>query len=254
MVHLCKTTSEIMMMPYSAGHQFQSISGPADKQLHRSEIEGYQPVSRIGEIVLNAFVDAYEFTQLPDTMDSNDYVPGAPNTNNRGTATAEFKPHFHEWASALPGMIAVSRKSRSANFRNYVAAETAMPVVVCAACQKAVDEDNFFFAGIVRSKSVRSIDDGNGPQTDEFFTLSIGGMATILNNSMSAIFPGDVLEWTFYSELAARSSEPGYKRQKTQAPRRFGIKVADPLSERVIGRALSFAKPGEVLDILLRGC
>ena len=39
----------------SSGRQFQSFNGPADPQLRRSEIEGYQPVSRIGEIVVNAF-------------------------------------------------------------------------------------------------------------------------------------------------------------------------------------------------------
>ena len=35
-------------------------------------------------------------------------------------------------------------------------------------------------------------DDGVGPQTDEFFTLAIGGMCTLLNNSGTAIFPGDM--------------------------------------------------------------
>ena len=40
----------------------------------------------------------------------------------------EHKPHFHEWATALPGMICVSRKARNSTFRNYVAAETATPV------------------------------------------------------------------------------------------------------------------------------
>ena len=153
-------------------------------------------------------------------------------------------------------MIAISRKSRSATFRNYVAAETAAPVVVCAACLPQKDETNFFFAGIVRSQSVRQIDDGQGPTTAEFFTLSIGGMATILNNSDGAIFPGDVVEWTFLSEKkpGTNAGNAGYKRQRSSAPRRFGIKTADPLSERVIGRALSFAKQGEALDILIRGC
>jgi hypothetical protein len=40
---------------YSQAHKFQSIQGPADPTLPRSEIEGYQPVSRIGEVVVNAF-------------------------------------------------------------------------------------------------------------------------------------------------------------------------------------------------------
>ena len=35
--------------------QFQSIQGPTDPSLRHSEIEGYQPVSRIGEIVINSF-------------------------------------------------------------------------------------------------------------------------------------------------------------------------------------------------------
>ena len=43
---------------------FQSFTGPGDRGLRSSEIEGYQPVSRIGEVVMNCFVDAYEFTTL----------------------------------------------------------------------------------------------------------------------------------------------------------------------------------------------
>lgn len=34
---------------------FQSFAGPGDRDLKRSEIEGYQPVSRIGEVVMNSF-------------------------------------------------------------------------------------------------------------------------------------------------------------------------------------------------------
>ena len=45
-----------------------------------------------------------------------------------GGDEVEFKPHFHEWATVLPGMICVSRKARNSTFRNYVAAETATPV------------------------------------------------------------------------------------------------------------------------------
>ena len=35
--------------------QFQSVQGPADSRLRHTELEGYQPVSRIGEIVINSF-------------------------------------------------------------------------------------------------------------------------------------------------------------------------------------------------------
>jgi hypothetical protein len=90
-------------------------------------------------------------------------------------------------------MICLSRKKRTAVFRQYVAAETAAPVIACAACLPAGDEKNYFFSGVARSKSVRQPDDGVGPSVDEFFTLSIGGMATILNTSGTPIHPVSAL-------------------------------------------------------------
>ncbi len=60
------------------------------------------------------------------------------------------------------------------SFRQYMAAETAAPVIACAACLLHEEMNQWFFAGVARSKSVREIDDGVGPTTDEFFTLSIG--------------------------------------------------------------------------------
>ena len=41
---------------FGSMHQLQSIQGPADPNLKHSEIEGYSPVSRIGEVVINSFV------------------------------------------------------------------------------------------------------------------------------------------------------------------------------------------------------
>ena len=153
--------------------QFQSIQGPTDPQLRHSEIEGYQPVSRIGEVVINAFVDAYEHGQISAEGLKGAEITGANVGNDK---IIEPKPYFHEWATVLPGMICLSRKARNATFRNYVAAETATPVIGCAAGLKATDAKNFYFAGVCRSKTVRPIDDGTGPSVDEFFTLHIGGM------------------------------------------------------------------------------
>lgn len=62
----------------------------------------------------------------------------------------------------------MSRKARNATFRNYVAAETAAPVITCCACLGADDMKHFYFAGVCRSKSVPPIDDGVGPCIDEF--------------------------------------------------------------------------------------
>ena len=100
----------------------------------------------------------------------------------------ETKPHFYQWATVQPGMICLARKKKTAVFRQYVAAETAVPVIACAACLPKDAEKNYFFAGVARSKSVRTPDDGIGPSVDEFFTVSIGGMATLLNTSGGPIY------------------------------------------------------------------
>ena len=202
-------------------------------------------------------MDAYEFAALEPSINHAQMTGEAPDTNPNinGTATAEYKPHFHEWATALPGMICLSRKARNSTFRNYVAAETATPVITSCACLKSSDETQFYFAGICRSKSVRPIDDGVGPSVDEYFTLAIGGMATLLNNSKSAIFPGDYIEWTFFNEMnlsdAAGSARTSLERNK-KGPRRIAVRVASSTSSRVIGRALTFAKSNETFDLLIK--
>jgi len=258
---------------YTSTYQFQGVQGPTDPSLAHNAVEGYQPVSRIGEVVINAFVDAYEWQAVEETISSGELIGSArwdedgnvkkgdevganaieaaankKDKENYGTPFVERKPHFHEWATATPGMICVARRARNASFRNYVAAETASPVIVCAACQPKIMEDQFFFAGVCRSKSVRPIDDGMGPSTDEYFTMAIGGMVTLLNNSSEAVWAGDWIAWTFCSEVSQAANS---KRAKKN-PRRIGIELADPLSDRTIGRCLTFAKPGETFDLLLR--
>ena len=134
------------------------------------------------------FVDSYEFSCRKTQITDKDMV------NNPDLAdgnVVEFLPMFHEWATVQPGMICLSRKKKTAVFRQYVAAETAVPVVACAACLPKAEEENYFFAGVARSKSVRAADDGIGPSVDEFFTLSIGGMVTVLNTSGRPMHPGD---------------------------------------------------------------
>ena len=159
---------------------------------------------------------------------------------------------FHEWATVQPGMICLARKKKTAVFRQYVAAETAVPVIACAACLPKAQEKDYFFAGVARSKSVRTPDDGIGPNVDEFFTVSIGGMVTVLNTSGTQIHPGDLVEWCFISPKADASANSGSNKRLKTGPRRVGIKTASVSSPKVIGRALSFAKSGETMDVLIK--
>ena len=177
-------------------------------------------------------VDAYEFASLRDVLKVSD-MTGNPIPDG-DDYIVEHKPMFHEWATVQPGMICLARKKKTAVFRQYVAAETAVPVVACAACLPYALEKDYFFAGVARSKSVRSPDDGVGPTVDEFFTVSIGGMSTLLNTSGTQIHPGDLVEWCFISPKAIAGNQP-QKRMKT-GPRRVGIKVASVSSPKIIGR------------------
>jgi hypothetical protein len=231
--------------------------------LKSNAIEGYTQVSRVGEQVVNCFVDTYEFGVVPDVFSQAEMLGEAFNDGTDvlkkpdGSAytdaqkrdnKVETKPHFYAWATATTGMLAVARKQRS-TFRNYVAAETAAPVIACAAGKGPLDELDFQFAGVVRSNSVRTMDDGVGPTTDEYFTLTIGGPATILNNSKDVIHAGDTIAWTFYSE---HTDVAGAKRAAHGSVRRIGIRIADFHDECKIGKAINFAKPGQTFDVSIQ--
>ena len=72
-------------MMYSGDkRQFQSYQGPSDPMLKSSELEGYQPVSRIGEVVVNAFstprlaLSPVPLAQWPRTYMSASVFPDSP--------------------------------------------------------------------------------------------------------------------------------------------------------------------------------
>lgn len=262
---------------------YQSSFGPSDPRAKRSEVEGYQPVSRIGEIVVNAFIDTQEFVALREHTSNNDY-------------SSETLPPYHEWAAVLPGMVCIARKMNSQVFRHLVAAETSIPCISCVS--KMTDNadfdfaangliestltarvnrkdqnaggdkgprdeskktygryDDWYFAGVCRSKSVPPVDDGNGPSHDEYFTLAIGGMVTMQNSSGGVIYPNDSVIWDFRTEtfnIKDQQTTIGNKRHNV-GPLRVGVRSTKEVNhERLIGRALSFARPGEPFDLLLK--
>jgi hypothetical protein len=222
----------------------QSFIGPSDPSLPRSEIDGYQPVSRIGEVVINAFIDGQEYMRLDTLQNQESRTGGAYEVIN---TNGDSVPHYHEWAAVLPGMVMLMRKRRHESWTNRVAAETAVPVISCVAClgnDEEAEIKNWQFAGIARSKNVPPVDDGSGPSYDEYFTLALGGMAVVLNSSDKHIFPGNYVEWCF---IARANGSTDTKK----GPRRVGIKAYNTPGPRTIGRAMSQAAPAEPLDILI---
>ena len=80
--------------------QFQSVQGPADSRLRHSELEGYQPVSRIGEVVINSFVDSYEFAQLPEAVKAEKLDGGAAGGPSGASACTQPRARAAKWAIA----------------------------------------------------------------------------------------------------------------------------------------------------------
>ena len=71
-------------------------------------------------------------------------------------------------------------------------------------------------------------------------------MATLLNNSGRPISAGDLIEWCLVNDFTG-GADP-HKRTKS-GPRRIAVKTASVSSDKLIGRALSFAKNGETFDV-----
>ena len=75
---------------------FQSYAGPGDKGLRNTELEGYQPVSRIGETVVNSFVDSFEFSLLGERLTLSEMKGTPPPAPPAEDPVVEYRPHFHE--------------------------------------------------------------------------------------------------------------------------------------------------------------
>ena len=207
-------------------------------------------VSRAGEITQNAFVDAYVYNQLKGSSAEKDEKHTVQSDGHYQRPTDEV-PRFEEWATVHPGEICVQKKFDETRYRISMAAETSAPVIACAQCMPETANAEFFFSGIARSTSVRPYDDGRGPKVDEFFTLAVGGMCTILNNGKDAIRAGDVVEWTFDDDWY----NPSHKR-KNKGPRRILVRsiqssTGSHTNVRAFGVAKSQANRGDRFDVLL---
>ena len=235
------------MQGFPSAQGFQQ--GPADGRRNHSLVEGLQPVSRIGECVVNCSVDAKRFQELPPRTTRGDYDPADPEPNK----TVDNPPHYHEWSTCLPGMLLLSKKEQSNNVTAHMSSEKGLEVISCNYGILPKDADKYFFAGVTRSKMVQPIDDGAGPMVDEFFTAAVQGMAVVLNNSNEAVYPGDELIWSVDMNRYPAELNAGRRGLGNTYPRRVTIERlrSDGNSSRKIGRALTHAKPNEAFDLLI---
>ena len=150
-------------------------------------------------------------------------------------------------------MILVGRREKMNTVASHRSSEKGLEVVSCAYGIAPDDMPKWFFAGITRSKSVTPIDDGAGPQTDEWFTTALAGMATLVNNSRFPIGPGDELAWTIKDEFYPDKVGKPEQVLSNGYPRRITVEkiMTGDTSAFKIGRALTYARPDETFDLLI---
>jgi hypothetical protein len=226
-----------------AGYDVITAIGPGSDLLPNNMLNGYTPVSRNGEQTQNAFIDT--------TIWNETISDGLRQVNANTGVEAEQAPPFESWASVQPGQICVHAKNRAHAHQRYANAEMSVPVLACAQKWSYRQNRLFRFAGVARSKSIRTHDDvANGMTKDEHFTLAIGGMVTILNNGNAEIKIGDPVEWTFQDTRDLRTGIRKGRGVKV-GPRMIQVRKGRPGSANVFGTAKSYAGRGEWFDVLI---
>lgn len=224
-------------------------AGPGDPSLARNAIEGYRPIRGPGEVVQNAFVDSNQYTTIR-SMAAPPVTTNDDGTRGAAVTVAEQLPPFHEWATTTEGMVCLQQKKRMVYNNKYVAAQMAVPVISCASKLGHDQITDYMFAGIARSRSIRSPSDGASPMsmTDEMFTLAIGGLVTVLNNSSKPIRVGEDVEWFFLEESA-----PNTAKRRLSDCRRIGTRAyTEGERTRIYGVAKRSAPAGYSFDVLLK--
>lgn len=203
---------------------YKYATGPGDTDLYSNSQSGYKPVSRIGEIVMNAVIDPRQYKQVQ---------------------TSGEMCEFHKWATVLPGMVTVGKINTNERVGHDPTDETTVRCIASCNGLNAEAQDEYYFTGISRSKSVRSVEESTiGPSVDEFFTVAIGGLITVLNNGSDPIKAGSLVVWSFENENT---------KIKAGLARRILVKSTNDLhASNIIGRAMNYASRGQNFDLLIR--
>ena len=240
---------------------------PGSQGLKESFVQGYQPYSRIGEVVVNAFIDPAEYTALPERpLTSDEMKCDSPSdlmllrrfyelnilTPAADAAYLDQKPDLQSFCNVLPGQVCVQRKGSNTHWKSTLVAETAAAVITCAAGMPKALESEFSFAGISRSPSVKT-DDSMPSYPTEPFTLAVGGIVTVLNTGTTRFSPGDGCAWTFEPLLSPGAQQVTINKRQKIGPRLIQIVRVPPgcSHPRQFGVSKSAARPGEHFDVLL---
>lgn len=208
--------------------------GPGADEAYRSQFEGYSPYSRINEQVQNCHIATHLY----------------PTKRNRDSDTPVSK---EAWASAVPGTVCLMKLNE---FQNMTAATGGSAAVIVSAYQKKVeDEENFQFAGVVRTPSVCTSAGGMmelalSSPGDQFTMFVEGCIATLINNSGGVIKAGQTVYWTFDRGTASDNYMYTKSKHVSERIRIVGLEAAE-YHRNAIGRCLNGGANGSSIDVVL---
>lgn len=234
--------------------QTMTMYAPGSQQIPHTLIDGAQPASRANEQIVNAYIDSGEFntSTAPSTRDVNVSIEifkdHEHEQRKKDTSVGAFEalPTYAAWASVLPGMICVSKTSKTRTYRGFGDSGSACPVLACAFGLSPGVEHEYSFSGVARSQSVKT--KGMSQTADDYFTMNRGGIVNILNTSGEQIYNGDLVCWTFKEPENNNWAKFNFTADE---PRRIAIARVEPGSyhPNTIGRCMRYASPGQDFDL-----
>lgn len=229
-----------------SGHPtfYRSLDPNSDRYPHNN-LQGSQPLSRIGEVVQNASVEASYYTIARAQADE--------------AGNSEPSVDFADWATVLPGVVCVVPILQR-HACSVLQGESAASVIACAYGFGSQDDYLFTFSGVARSKSIKDPSDGVGIDgavntPGPLFTLAKRGYAQVVNTSDEILMPGDRVAWTFGTPPSKATSGFPYvgAAQKKCGPRRIEVVKVPPgvFHPNVFARVLNCAQRFHSVDLLL---
>jgi len=154
---------------------FQSFAGPGDRDLPMSEIQGYQPVSRIGEIVMNSFgAHAHPSPRMRMPTHHLAFLPSHSQSTRTSTPA---------WPTSCRRRICPETRTR----RPHIRSSSSSP---CSTVQCAPQPDFFFLASLLSVPFLTrlwfdSLDAQNGPLFSRGWSASRARRRRPCSGSMS---------------------------------------------------------------------
>jgi len=205
---------------------------------------GYNPPQEENITTINAKIDRSLYTVISENQ--------LYTKENPSPVTGEDAVPFRQWASAVPGQLAV--QCVNTIIMPHLAEERAAVVLTNAYKLSAGVEKDFQFVGVVRTLFEPPADNGAiGPDGDEYFTLTLGGKVQLLNNSTEMLRAGDPVSWTFGPDKSGAGVGGKRMRGMGDGPRQILLKKCLFTDPHKIGKVTStIARKGAFVDILLQ--